>query len=625
MHPSDLSKYVELASPKLSPDERSTVFVVSRMNLEEDRYDESIWLHDEKGERQFTAGPGDSAPVWSPDGTKVAFLRLIDGDPQLAVMSLDGGEARVITTSELGFTGVEWFANGYQLLGTEKVWADGWGDHDDDERARLPRRITEIPYRFDNLGWVHQWRSQLVSVPVDGTEQSVLTTPLFGLSSPQIMPGQDTIIFLADETDRTVRNMDRAVYRVRLGSSEATQVTDLGGWNVLALDGNEIIAGGYGTATWPLSQCAFRLKDDDWSQMAPDLDRTVTAIAPQMTERGLAVALEDAGRVDLAFITDEGHDTVATSESVITGFSASTSGEKIVFVASEMANPGELYSWNGGEVTQLTSMNTDLDIALVEGTRISVAGDVGDIDAWVYLPEGDGRVPLLLNVHGGPASQYGAGFFDEFQMYVAAGYGVIACNPRGSAGRGTDWMRAVTGDGWGVNDLADIQSVVAAALLQFDRLDDSKMGVMGGSYGGFMTAWINAKEDRWKSAVVERGLLSYPSFYGTSDIGTYFTPNYVGGVMAQDAGELWEKSPLAYTKDMVTPTLIIHSENDWRCPIEQAEQLFAHLLMNDVDAEMIRFPGEGHEMSRAGGKPKHRQERAEAILEWHARYLSNPS
>jgi dipeptidyl aminopeptidase/acylaminoacyl peptidase len=621
MQPSDLSKYVELASPELSPDEHSTVFVVSRMNFEEDRYDESIWLHDNMGERQFTAGPGDSAPVWSPDGSKVAFLRLVDKAAQIAVMPLTGGEATVITDSELGFASVKWFASGEQLLGSEKVWAEGWGDHDDDERDRMPRRITEIPYRFDNLGWVHQRRSQLVMVQADGTEPTVLTAPLFGLSNPQIMPSQDRVVFLADDTERTVRNMDRAVYQVTLGSTQATQVTDLGGWSVLALDGNELIAGGYGTATWPLSQCAFRLKDDEWSRMAPDLDRTVTAIAPQMTKRGLAVALEDAGRVDLAFITDEGHDVVATSESVITGFSASASGEKVVFVASEMTNPGELYSLQGEEVIQLTSMNTGVDVEFVEGTRISVPGDGGDIDAWVYLPEGDGRVPVLLNVHGGPAAQYGAGFFDEFQMYVAAGYGVIACNPRGSAGRGTPWMQAVTGDGWGVNDLADIQTVVAGALDQFDRLDDDRMGVMGGSYGGFMTGWLIAKEDRWKSAVVERALLSYPSFYGTSDIGTYFTPNYVTGAMPEDAGELWQKSPLAYTKDMTTPTLIVHSENDWRCPIEQAEQLFAHLLMNGVETEMIRFPGEGHEMSRGGGKPKHRKERAEAILEWHSRYL----
>lgn len=251
MQPSDLSQYVELFSPNLSPDEQSTVFVVSRMNLEEDRYDKSIWIHDEKGERQFTAGPGDSAPVWSPDGTKVAFLRLVDEAAQIAVISLDGGEAAVLTNSELGFTSVGWFADGTQLLGTEKVWVEGWGDHDEDERARLPRRITEIPYRFDNLGWVHQWRSQLVSVPADGGESTALTTPLFGLSSPQIMPGQDTIVFLADETDRTVRNNDRAVYRVTLGSTEATQVTDLGGWYVLALDGDEIIAGGYGMETCP--------------------------------------------------------------------------------------------------------------------------------------------------------------------------------------------------------------------------------------------------------------------------------------------------------------------------------------------------------------------------------------
>jgi dipeptidyl aminopeptidase/acylaminoacyl peptidase len=230
-------------------------------------------------------------------------------------------------------------------------------------------------------------------------------------------------------------------------------------------------------------------------------------------------------------------------------------------------------------------------------------------------------VPLLLNIHGGPASQYGDVFFDEFQVYVSAGYGVVGANPRGSSGRGSEWLNAVVGEGWGTNDLEDIHAVVEAALERYPRLDAERMGAMGGSYGGFMTAWLTAHDQRWASAVVERALLSFPSFFGTSDIGTSFGRRYTGAEMPGGLDRLWSKSPLAFAHQISTPTLILHSENDNRCPIEQAEQLFTALLVAGTATEFLRFPGESHELSRSG-KPRHRKERFEAILDWHGRWLA---
>lgn len=238
----------------------------------------------------------------------------------------------------------------------------------------------------------------------------------------------------------------------------------------------------------------------------------------------------------------------------------------------------------------------------------------------MYLPEGGAGVPLLLNVHGGPASQYGFGFFDEFQVYAGAGYGVVACNPRGSAGRGAGFVEAVKGDGWGVVDHADVTAAVQAALERYDRLDPDRMGVMGGSYGGFMTAWMIGKEKHWKSAVVERALISWMSFSGTSDIGGVFPENYTGASYPDAWDTWWRLSPLALADDVTTPTLVLHAENDFRCPIEQAEQYFTALLRNGTTTELLRFPDEGHEMSRSG-KPRHRKERFDAILGWHDRHL----
>jgi dipeptidyl aminopeptidase/acylaminoacyl peptidase len=231
-------------------------------------------------------------------------------------------------------------------------------------------------------------------------------------------------------------------------------------------------------------------------------------------------------------------------------------------------------------------------------------------------------VPVLLNIHGGPATQYGWGYFDEFQEYAAAGFAVVACNPRGSSGRGTEFVRTPVGR-WGDDRPPDLEGVLAvldAAVARFDRLDANRMGVMGGSYGGFLTARIVAVDDRFRSAVPERGLYSFTSFAGTSDIGFRFPRMYLGHWKYDDWTSLWEASPLSRAHQITTPCLVIHSENDFRCPIEQGEQLFSVLVDNGVEAEMLRFPESSHELSRSG-KPKYRRERFDAIIDWHRRYL----
>ena len=202
----------------------------------------------------------------------------------------------------------------------------------------------------------------------------------------------------------------------------------------------------------------------------------------------------------------------------------------------------------------------------------------------------------------------------------------MATNPRGSSGRGRDFVR-VPVDAWVEDrpqDLEDLLAAADAAMDRFDRLDPDRMGIMGGSYGGLMTARILAVDQRWKSGVPERGLYNFVSFAGTSDIGFSFPRRYLGDWDYEDWSVLWDASPLKRAHRITTPCLIIHSETDWRCPIEQGEQLFSVLLDNGIEAELLRFPGESHELSRSG-MPQHRRQRFEAILDWHGRHLDHAS
>jgi dipeptidyl aminopeptidase/acylaminoacyl peptidase len=634
----DLSRYRSVADPRLHPDATRVAFSVSRLDLEDDRYERAIWLWDGLSPRRLTRGSGDSTPRWSPDGSRLAFLRKEPGEKasaQVAIMSVDGGEASTVTDLPLGVQTIEWSPDGNRLVAVAGVWTGEWADLDDEERARRPRRIDRVPFRFDNRGWVHDRRSHLYLIDPEGVDQPrPLTSGDFDEEWPHWRPDGKAIAFISARHERRGFEPGAEVLEVDVESGEIRPIVDRGQWSHVSYrpDGAVHVVGQPDPWAHPSIDSVWRLESNgSLTDLTGGLDRStfpyspaISPAGPQWIGESFLTCLEDSGRVRVVRVApDGGVQPFLGGDRVISGVSTAPDGSTTAFVATTPIDPGELYLYSDGQERRVTGLNESFraGVGLVAPEHFTVSSDDIDIDTWVYVPEGDGSVPALLNIHGGPATQYGFGFFDEFQMFAGAGYAVVACNPRGSSGRGVEFVRAVTGDGWGVVDSADVTAALEAALDRFDRLDGDRLGVMGGSYGGFLAAWLIAHDDRYRSAIVERALLSWVSFAGTSDIGPTFGRFYLNADPPGGSERLWEVSPLATADRITTPTLIIQSEQDHRCPIEQAEQFFTILLRQGVDTEFIRFPGEGHELSRSG-KPRHRRERFECILEWHRRHLA---
>jgi dipeptidyl aminopeptidase/acylaminoacyl peptidase len=325
---------------------------------------------------------------------------------------------------------------------------------------------------------------------------------------------------------------------------------------------------------------------------------------------------------------------VVGGERAVTGYDAAEG--TLAFTVTSPTEPPELCSLVDGVERRLTHHQDGFLAAhpALGPEHFTVGSSDGcDIDAWLIRPAGftdGGSYPVLLNVHGGPHTQYGNRWFDEFQLYAGAGFAVLYCNPHGSTGGAEHYARSIIspksaedpGTGWGGIDYDDVMAVLDAALERFPSLDGGRVGIMGGSYGGYMTSWAIGHTDRFAAACSERACNNLMSLEWSSDAAGYFRFE-MGVSHLDDPDEYARMSPITYVKDIRTPVLILHSENDLRCPIEQADCLFVALRLLRREVDYYRFPAESHELTR-GGSPSHRKQRADLIIDWFGRRLLAP-
>jgi len=660
MLPDDVFLLRTPGAPVLLPDGSAAVVAVSRPDAEADEYRGGLWLVPLDGgtPRPLTRGHHDSDPDVSPDGRWVVFVRGGGGGkPQLHVVEATGGEPFRVTDQPLGAAQPRFSPDGRRVAYVARVPEEGRYVADGDPGAERPRHITQLRNRADGVGFVRDRARQLfvlelpeerdTSVPVprsvaltsgdedvdaprwfpDGgavaavlrrhaTREEDLRRDAVAVVVPQDLASADGHAPVVPLTDADTGS-DVAVAQVLPGDDRvwllAEDVGASGRDFVAALTGLfEVPLTPLGTPAGP----ARRVTDAD----EVDLDPGVLVAA----EGGVLVAPLRSGAVHLVHVAPDGSSRDLVGGDVVVSGAHAASGV-VVAVRATATTAGDVVV--AGEDPLEPRVLTDWSAPLRATGRVRVperlvahAPDGYRVEGWLATPDPQrfaGPHPTVLLIHGGPFAQYTHALFDEVQTLVEAGYAVVHGNPRGSSGRGRAHGRAIR-RAFGTVDADDVLALLDAALAD-DRLDASRTGVMGGSYGGYLTAWLTTRTQRFAAAVVERGFLDPVSFTGSSDIGWFFGLEYLGDPDTE-AELVASQSPMAHVGAVRTPTLVVHSEQDWRCPVEQGYRWFVELRRRGVPSELLLFPGEGHELTRSG-RPSHRVVRFEHVLDWWRRML----
>jgi dipeptidyl aminopeptidase/acylaminoacyl peptidase len=640
MTPEDVYELAWAGDPRISPDGRTVAFTVTRIDREANEYRSAIYLASadrSSPPRRLTSGEKqDTAPRWSPDGKELAFLSNRDDDkPQLYVLPLEGGEARRLTKLKESVREPTWSPDGARLAFSARTPDPLYEEEDDGKRA--PHRFTRLSFKLDDEGWTGDRREQVYVVGADGASEPVqLTEGDFESSSPTWSPDSAWIAFSSAREDDWDTRMVIDLHVVSADGGDPVKITRSDGWcgsPAWSPDG-ALIAFVYTPGVFDDPRhgqiAVVPAKGGELHVLTSALDRNCAPYPPLRPPAwdgdAILFALENQGDNDLYRVSADGSSCEPLVQGLgMTGFDVA--GGEVVYTASTPTTFSELYL--GGEPATRIGAAFKARRELSEPERFTaVSKDGTEVEAWIVRPAGleEGtRYPVLLNIHGGPFTQYANKFFDEFQVLAGAGYAVVYSNPRGSSGYSEEWGRAIRGPGelgpgWGTVDYEDLMAVTDEALGRFDFCDPERVGVLGGSYGGFMTSWIVGHTDRFQAACSERAVNNFLAEAGSSDIGTWFK-GYVGSHWFEDPETHLKISPSTYATNIKTPLLIVHSEDDLRCPVVNAEELFAILRILGREVEFVRFPhGEGHELSRSG-TPAHRVMRFEILIDWFDRHL----
>jgi acylaminoacyl-peptidase len=573
--------------------------VTTSLDDERDEYVSTTWVIGlADGETlQFMSGKKDRSPVWSPDGKLILFTSqrgLEEGErgSELWVATVGGGEPRLLARMKGGVTQPRWSPDRNRVF-----FLSGVGEPEKDVKV-----IDRIPLWSNGVGFTYNLRSHIHVVDVASGNVKALTEGDFNVVCYAPSNDGERIAYAASADDLAPREIE--VRTLDLTSRETSTVAD--GFMVMSL--------------------CWSPDDEHIAFMGNDLSKGyATHVGVWALPSGGGEPENLTGKLVRGISRRAYHDLRSPTAGVPAPI---WDGGKIYFPLSEgrRFNP-YCMDFEDRSVEPVVAGDFSLEEYSVRGgvmafTRFELqASDGATIDGWMMRPcgfEEEKKYPAILDIHGGPKSKFGHSLMFEHQLYAASGYVVLYFNPRGSDGY-TEEFADIRGR-YGTRDYQDVMEAVDHALERYGFIDRERLGVTGLSYGGFMTNWIVTQTDRFRAAISQNGISHWPSFYGTTDIGFHFSPDQVDG----DPWASWElyreKSPLTYAREVSTPVLFVHSNEDYRCWIDQSIIFFTALKHLGVEARLVLFM-EGAHSFRSSARPSIRKKRYEHMLDWFDSHL----
>jgi dipeptidyl aminopeptidase/acylaminoacyl peptidase len=670
--PESLWDWQFVGDPRISPDGERIVYVRSGIDRERDDYDNDLWIQEADGEaRPLTSGSADDrAPRWSPDGRSLAFLSNRSGKRQVFILDFRGGEAWQLTVDPEGVQSYAWSPNGRHIAFTSRTALPGEPGYEAPDAAAKPRPraraavVTErLFYRNDgspgyrSVKRAHTWVVDVDKGPKQGARR--VTRGNFDDGDPVWSADGRHLYFDANrKEDGEYSDNDSEIFVVPAdGSAEPRALTTRVGPDENPLpspDGRWIAFTGHDATSPPQSAYVsglyvMRSDGTQLRQLALDFDRDVpdsmmtdvaaprgggNRMAWSPDSRRILFTSTDRGQAHLYAVEVGSGDFEPLTrfrQGDLREFTVSRGGD-VAAVYSSSARPAEVYSFPLSAAgrqpgwTQVSHHSGSVAAELRFSEYEELWFDSFDgqrIQGWIIKPPGfdaTRRYPLILYIHGGPHAMYGTGFFHEFQVLANAGYVVLITNPRGSTGYGERFANIIQYKYPG-DDFRDLM-VAVDELLERGYVDESRMGVAGGSGGGLLTSWTVGHTDRFKAAIVERAVINWHNFVGTADLNYFFATHWFRDFPWRDSADYLARSPISYVDHVKTPVMVIHSAEDYRTPLDQGLQFYAALKMLKKPARLVVFPESSHGLSREG-PPSQRVERLKLIREWFDEHLRN--
>ncbi|MGC6330534.1 prolyl oligopeptidase family serine peptidase [Rhizorhabdus sp. FW153] len=633
------------ADPQISPDGRSVAYVRRQGDIMTDRQKGAIWLVDVTSGRQRPLVEGASQPRWSPDGRRLAYVAAdAKGNAQLFVRWIAEDATVRVTGLPDSPSAISWSPDGKSIAYVMRVPGEPMklGKAPDKpegaEWAKPLEVIDRIDYRSDGGGYVEPGYDHVFLVAADGGPSRQLTSGDYQHGGPlSWSPDGRTLLFSAVRKPDWQREVfDPEIYALDLGSGAIRALTDRRGPDiapVVSPDGATVAYLGYDDRRLSYQNTLLYVMNRDGSgvrAITAGLDRSIDRVEWAADGRSLYAQYDERGVNRVARITLDGKLTELATGLTGTAFDRPYSGGDftvsrggvIAFTSGSALRPADLSVVSGGKARRLTALNDDFlaHKSLGQVRELAVkAPDGREVPAWLVTPPGyrpGQKVPLVLEIHGGPHTAYGPHFSTDDQLYAAAGYAVLYTNPRGSTSYGEQFAQLIhhkyPGDDYG-DLMAAVDAAIAAGVADPDNLF-----VTGGSGGGVLTSWIVGKTDRFRGAATQKPVINWVSEALTMD-NTLFTSRYWFPKLPwEDPMGYWNRSPLSLVGNVKTPTLVVVGSEDYRTPVSESEQYYAALQIQGVPTALVKVPGASH--GGIAARPSQSAAKAAAIIAWFDRY-----